>query len=92
MQNILRYSLVTLLSTVLTVGPATAAHWMDCGCSSYEPVSYPTCGCETIVTSCGDCCTENIEIVSEANDCCGEEVTQSPSLSRQQRLTRKRRK
>ena len=60
MLNILRHSLVTVLATVLTIGPVSAAQWMGCGCETPpEPIHYSPCGCEAYVEPCSSCCEES---------------------------------
>jgi hypothetical protein len=76
MQNILRCSLVVCLATFMTIGPVSAAQWMDCDWCSPEPDCCSACGCDAYVPPCESCCSEEIEVVSAAADCCGEAVTQ----------------
>jgi hypothetical protein len=59
MKNLLRYSLVTVLAAVLTIGPVSAAQWVDCGCEAY-------------IDPCSDCCSDVVELVSPATECCGQ--------------------
>jgi hypothetical protein len=67
MLNALRHSLVTVLATVLAIGPVSAAQWMDCGCDTPpEPIHESPCGCEAHVAPCSSCCEESTVETSTA--------------------------
>jgi hypothetical protein len=60
MLTILRHALVTVLATVLTIGPVSAAQWIGCGCETPpEPIHDSPCGCEVYVAPCSSCCEES---------------------------------